>query len=125
MDKEKLDNFLEIVKADGGVNMYKYAIKAGLDWDDILTELSTNEEFSRSFLSVLQKIKFELLQGVFEVAKSGKKPTKPTAELSYVKAIISFIDGGIFQGKKVESSISQSEKDDLLDSINSLDDLDV
>lgn len=104
---EQVTRFSEQVKK-GILNYPKIAKSQGLDWMTV-----RNDPVLKAEIAVAQEwLKYELLDGVYSVAKNGKAVGKSTAELAYVNAIIKWFDTNKLKDDDASSELTSAQIDE-------------
>ena len=99
----KLKEFIDQVKNLQSINFPSIAEKMSLDWfTDIKPRLDTDPWFKEALAVALERIKFELYDGLLTVGKEGKRAGRGSPEITYVNAIIKHIDSGALLGAVVD-----------------------
>lgn len=72
-----------------------------------------NDPVLKAEIAVAQEwLKYELLDGVYSVAKNGKAVGKSTAELAYVNAIIKWFDTNKLKDDDASSELTSAQIDE-------------
>lgn len=99
--KEILEKFLLQVEILSSINFPEIAKSQDLNWfKDIKPCIEKQEWFRNRLEELLEGIKFGLVNGLLEVARVGKTKFAPSPEVSYVKAVVEYIDSGVLLGVK-------------------------
>lgn len=108
----KLSDFVKQVRAAQTVNLPAVARSLNMDWfREVRPELARNPQFLGAMQEVMEEIKYELMQKVLDVGLNGKRRTGKDPEISYVRAIIQFIDSGAPLGQIVDMAGPENNVD--------------
>lgn len=87
---------------------------AGLDFAEVHKLMRTDPAFVDSINLVLQEIKYDLLDKLLEVARSGKSQYGSKPDAAAIKAVIAAIDSGVLTGSVGDSGPSEDGDGDLM-----------
>jgi len=106
--------FLKQLRITQSIGFPQVARKAGLDFADIHHLMRTDAGFVDEINLVLQEIKYDLLDKLLEVARSGKSQYGSKPDAASIKAVIAAIDSGVLTGSVGESGPGEDGEEDLM-----------
>lgn len=96
-----LSAFCESVITSKNINLPLVARRLGFDFfEQIKPEIENNVDFRAELGRVLELIKYELNQALFDAAMNGRPRNRPAPEIQYIKAVTQVIDSGTLIGVK-------------------------
>ena len=106
--------FLKQLRVTQSIGFPHVARAAGLDFAEVHKLMRTDPAFVDAINLVLQEIKYDLLDKLLEVARSGKSQYGSKPDAAAIKAVIAAIDSGVLTGSVGESGPSEGGDGDLM-----------
>lgn len=114
VDQSVKGKFLKQLRVTQSIGFPHVARAAGLDFAEVHKLMRTDPAFVDAINLVLQEIKYDLLDKLLEVARSGKSQYGSKPDAAAIKAVIAAIDSGVLTGSVGESGPSEDGDGDLM-----------
>lgn len=102
LSQKELRTFIERVRSEPTekkINLPHIARMLGYDYaKQVEPKLKEDADFRSELNSVFQELKFELYENLLKGATQGKPRNRPSPEITYINAIIKYIDSGAITG---------------------------
>lgn len=113
-DQSVKGRFLKQLRVTQSIGFPHVARAAGLDFAEVHKLMRTDPAFVDSINLVLQEIKYDLLDKLLEVARSGKSQYGSKPDAAAIKAVIAAIDSGVLTGSVGDAGPSEDGDGDLM-----------